>query len=188
MEEKEPELFIEKITINEVRHLKDVEITISSEERKHLILTGKNGSGKTSVLEEIRDWVNNRINKISENEDVSSFGKEIKSFFEGIDLKMKSREDGSSEIEDLLEEKAFIFPQKKIEADNLRDQIFKELSKFRQALVLFYDDLEENEEKERAKRIIKRSLKIQAPFTAFKYWIVKENPTFITDFQTLLPT
>ena len=45
-----PELFIQKITINEVRHLKDVEIPISETERKHLILTGKNGSGKTSVL------------------------------------------------------------------------------------------------------------------------------------------
>ncbi len=46
MEEKEPELFIEKITINEVRHLKDVDIAISSEERKHLILTGKMSGGK----------------------------------------------------------------------------------------------------------------------------------------------
>ncbi len=58
---KEPELFIEKITINEVRHLKDVEIPISSDERKHLILTGKNGSGKTSVLNEIKVHINGLI-------------------------------------------------------------------------------------------------------------------------------
>lgn len=50
------ELFIEKITINEVRHLKDVEIAISDKERKHLILTGKNGSGKTSLLESVKNY------------------------------------------------------------------------------------------------------------------------------------
>jgi len=67
MEEKEPELFIEKITINEVRHLKDVDIPISSEERKHLILTGKNGSGKTSVLEAIRFYMKGIITTIYQN-------------------------------------------------------------------------------------------------------------------------
>ena len=54
---EEPALFIEKITINEVRHLKDVEISISDTERKHLILTGKNGSGKTSTLLEIKEAI-----------------------------------------------------------------------------------------------------------------------------------
>ncbi|MCU0425657.1 MAG: AAA family ATPase [Candidatus Kapabacteria bacterium] len=44
------ELFITKIDIKNVRHLKDITIPLSTETRKHLILTGKNGSGKTSVL------------------------------------------------------------------------------------------------------------------------------------------
>jgi len=44
--------FIEKIVINEVRHLKDIEIDLGKE-RKYLILTGKNGCGKTSVLERL---------------------------------------------------------------------------------------------------------------------------------------
>ncbi|MEY3443569.1 MAG: hypothetical protein RLZZ519_1850, partial [Bacteroidota bacterium] len=47
------ELFITKIHIHEVRHLKDFEIPLSETERKHLILTGRNGSGKTSVLLEL---------------------------------------------------------------------------------------------------------------------------------------
>jgi predicted ATP-binding protein involved in virulence len=42
--------FITKINIKKVRHLQDVEIDICDTERKHLILTGKNGCGKTSVL------------------------------------------------------------------------------------------------------------------------------------------
>ncbi len=47
------DIFISKIHINKVRHLENVEIILSETERKHLILTGKNGSGKTSVLEEM---------------------------------------------------------------------------------------------------------------------------------------
>ena len=47
--------FIKKIKINNVRHLKNIEILISETQKKHLILTGKNGSGKTSVLEVLRD-------------------------------------------------------------------------------------------------------------------------------------
>ncbi len=46
-------IFITDIKINEVRHLKDFEIKLSENERKHLIITGKNGSGKTSVLNEL---------------------------------------------------------------------------------------------------------------------------------------
>ena len=48
-------LFINKIHIDKVRHLKNVDIVLSDTERKHLIITGKNGSGKTSLLEAMRD-------------------------------------------------------------------------------------------------------------------------------------
>ncbi|MDZ7936207.1 MAG: AAA family ATPase [Emticicia sp.] len=47
------DIFITNIHVNKVRHLEDVNIVLSETERKHLILTGKNGSGKTSVLEEM---------------------------------------------------------------------------------------------------------------------------------------
>ncbi len=51
------EHFITSIHINEVRHLKNIEIKLNSEERQHLILTGKNGSGKTSVLKAIKGYL-----------------------------------------------------------------------------------------------------------------------------------
>ena len=44
-------IFISELKIEHVRHLKNIRIPLSSDKRKHLILTGKNGSGKTSVLE-----------------------------------------------------------------------------------------------------------------------------------------
>lgn len=48
------DIFISHIHINQVRHLKNLDIPLSATERQHLILTGKNGSGKTSVLEQMK--------------------------------------------------------------------------------------------------------------------------------------
>ena len=45
--------FLSKIDIEKVRHLRNIEIPLEKTKRKHLILTGKNGSGKTSVLNAI---------------------------------------------------------------------------------------------------------------------------------------
>lgn len=38
------DVFITKIHIEKVRHLENADIMLSDTERKHLILTGKNGS------------------------------------------------------------------------------------------------------------------------------------------------
>ena len=46
-------IFITSIDVLEVRHLANIHIALSDKEKKHLILTGKNGSGKTSVLNSI---------------------------------------------------------------------------------------------------------------------------------------
>lgn len=50
-------VFITDLTIKNVRHLKDIKIPLSGEKAKHLIFTGKNGSGKTSVLEAMADYL-----------------------------------------------------------------------------------------------------------------------------------
>jgi predicted ATP-dependent endonuclease of OLD family/uncharacterized protein YlbG (UPF0298 family) len=50
---REQEVFITEITIHKVRHLENIRIPLSKDKRKHLILTGKNGSGKTSVLKSL---------------------------------------------------------------------------------------------------------------------------------------
>ncbi len=52
------DIFVTNIRINKVRHLEGLEILLSETERKHLILTGKNGSGKTSVLNGINTFLN----------------------------------------------------------------------------------------------------------------------------------
>lgn len=48
--------FVTEIQIQNVRHLSQITIPLSKEKRKHLIITGKNGSGKTSVLEALKDF------------------------------------------------------------------------------------------------------------------------------------
>lgn len=48
-------IFLTKLDIKSVRHLHGIEIPLSDTVRKHLILTGKNGSGKTSTLESLKN-------------------------------------------------------------------------------------------------------------------------------------
>lgn len=53
-------VYITNIHINKVRHLKDMDIPFSDggAGMKHLILTGKNGSGKTSLLDAVAVYLN----------------------------------------------------------------------------------------------------------------------------------
>lgn len=53
------QLFITNLTINKVRHLENISIPLSENKMKHLILTGRNGSGKTSVVEALAGYLNN---------------------------------------------------------------------------------------------------------------------------------
>ncbi len=69
------QLFIADITIEKVRHLENIRIPLSGEKRKHLILTGCNGSGKTSLLEVLAHYLNamatsNDINHANKNMDM----------------------------------------------------------------------------------------------------------------------
>lgn len=52
------QIFIKDIKIKKVRHLADIDIPVSHDACKHIIFTGKNGSGKTSVLNAIATFMN----------------------------------------------------------------------------------------------------------------------------------
>lgn len=51
------EYFISEIDIEKLYHLSGIKITLDLTRRQHLLLTGKNGSGKTSLLLKIRDFL-----------------------------------------------------------------------------------------------------------------------------------
>lgn len=77
-------IFIQSIYIEELRHLKNIQIDIDKNEKKHLIITGKNGSGKTTVLEAIKGYLKsiedgyyamrlNAYNEVKKNEELIQF-------------------------------------------------------------------------------------------------------------------
>ena len=52
------QIFIKNIKINKVRHLKNLDLPVCENKCKHIIFTGKNGSGKTSILDAISVFLN----------------------------------------------------------------------------------------------------------------------------------
>lgn len=93
-------IFISEIKIEHVRHLKDIRIPLSDEKRKHLILTGKNGSGKTSVLEALSHYLN-----------VEFYKKELADSKAGVCLKFNQ----SSDVRYSFEKGEFILAYYKAE-------------------------------------------------------------------------
>jgi predicted ATP-binding protein involved in virulence len=64
--------FITEIHIEHVRHLKEIDIPLSRESCKHLILTGKNGSGKTSVIEALAAYLSQFTVGVDERQAIDS--------------------------------------------------------------------------------------------------------------------
>ena len=66
-------LFVTKLEIKKVRHLKDITINLSDTISRHLIFTGKNGSGKTSVLDAIATYLKMKFQISDLNLEVASY-------------------------------------------------------------------------------------------------------------------
>lgn len=49
--------FITRIQIEHARHLHDIEIPLDENQPKNVMITGKNGSGKTSFIEALKQYV-----------------------------------------------------------------------------------------------------------------------------------
>ena len=60
--------FITEIKIGKVRHLENIDIKLGNE-KKHMILTGKNGCGKTSVLEKLNHYFVNGFSTFEEKKE-----------------------------------------------------------------------------------------------------------------------
>lgn len=86
------QLYITNISLKKVRHLKDISIPLSENQIKHLILTGKNGSGKTSVVEAMARY----LDKIFTGERETAFG----NCKEELDIKLNKKIDNISESAD----------------------------------------------------------------------------------------
>lgn len=71
------ESFITRIKIIRVRHLENIEICLSETERRHLLITGKNGSGKTSLLETVADCFRKVITNMDKDSEQTSNSEEF---------------------------------------------------------------------------------------------------------------
>ena len=81
--------YIKNIHIKQVRHLRDINIPLDKEDYPHLMITGKNGSGKTSLLNAIA----NHIERIA-NDNYKSF----ESYERQIEYFEKQLKDNSKNI------------------------------------------------------------------------------------------
>ena len=66
-------LFVTKLEIKKVRHLKDITINLSDTTSRHLIFTGRNGSGKTSALDAIATYLKMKFQISDLNLEVASY-------------------------------------------------------------------------------------------------------------------
>ncbi|SHJ48689.1 AAA family ATPase [Pseudobutyrivibrio xylanivorans] len=70
------DIFIKEIQIDEVRNLANISIPISGEQKKNLIITGKNGTGKTSLL----NAISRNLSFLLENGDYTQIEHRIRAY------------------------------------------------------------------------------------------------------------
>lgn len=89
--------YIKNIHINKVRHLSNINIPLEKEDYPHLMITGKNGSGKTSLLNAIA----NHIERIANNR--YKYFEEYKSKIEYFENELKMNPQNTLSIEQQLQ-------------------------------------------------------------------------------------
>lgn len=161
---KMEQFYIKSLTIKKVRHLKDILIPLSENQIKHLILTGKNGSGKTSVVEALARY----LNKILTGERETAF----RNCQKQLDIQFNNKIDSISERADNYHyilayyEAARIFQAeqpKHVEKVQLKD--YYELTEFpRNDFVKYLLDLKMTEALARSKSNTEKADEIQAWF------------------------
>lgn len=114
--------YIHKIHINKIRHLQNIEIPIENDTYPHLILTGKNGSGKTSVLEAVANHLQNIANDPYKN--FLSLEQNIKYYQDQLNNGSNSINNERG-LEDNKKQYASYFGEVKIDFYNIDDFISK---------------------------------------------------------------
>lgn len=77
-------------------------------------------------------------------------------------------------------------PLKAIESEYIREALLNELLDLQETLLIYYDDENEDEEKDIARKRVKKHLNKKSAFTAFKRWVVKDNEIFYEDFKEFI--
>ena len=94
--------FLTSIHINKIFHLENIDIPIDDKEKKHLIITGRNGSGKTSLLNALVDFFQGIIKE--KQISLLRFGRDVTNISE---LFRKATQESSTKIYSPDEVKVF---------------------------------------------------------------------------------
>ena len=114
--------YIHKIHINKIRYLQNIDIPIENDTYPHLILTGKNGSGRTSVLEAVANHLQNIANDPYKT--FLSVERDIKYFQDKLNNGSNNIED-EKWLENRKRQYASYFGEVKIDFYNIDDFISK---------------------------------------------------------------
>lgn len=186
------EYFISEINIEKLYHLSNITIELDTTKRQHLLLTGKNGSGKTSLLLRLVRYLKYEPILNCTTEPVEHLIAFRKTGYFGTDEKLEfvPVKDDNVAIRNtiLLLNDAYYgtTPQKKMEARIIRKTLRKDLSKFKE-YVREYQEAENEEEKEDIAMLLKRELKDSSAFTAFKRWLIWDNEEKYGELEKFIP-
>ncbi|MCM1039774.1 MAG: ATP-binding protein [Ruminococcus sp.] len=93
------EHYITEISIQKLRHLSDIIISLNIEQRQHLIITGKNGSGKTSLLLALQKYLqainDGKVDYLMEKKRKLNYEtriRTIKKYADGVNVSFNSSE------------------------------------------------------------------------------------------------
>lgn len=129
------------------------------------------------------------LNPIKEGEDVENFIKYEMPTFPKSKVKLTALNKGEKTLQtvDLLND---VYngttPLKAIESEYIREALLNELLDLQEALLIYYDDENDDEVKDIARKRVKKHLDKKSAFTAFKRWIVKDNDIFYEDFKEFI--
>ncbi len=113
------EHYITKIRIEKLRHLSDIEIELNREKRTNLLLTGKNGSGKTTVLNAIKSYLRAINDGNLENVEV---------------IYPRIVKDALEEIENARTQ------DERFEAENKYQSFFQTLEVYKQGITIYFNE------------------------------------------------
>ena len=132
-----------------------------------------------------RDKFENILNCTDPNHDVENWIKYKINPYPGEEATitaMKNEEIVQNTVQLLLEVYNGTTRLKMIESSNIRKALLNEIREFQGLLFDYDDDSIEGDEREYCLREIKKRLKKSSAFTAFKRWIIKDNPVLKQDF------
>jgi len=133
--------YITSIHVNQIFHLKDLNIPVSTDKKQHLLLTGKNGSGKTSLMNAMMEFIEKVY--VDKNLEFLDYDKNLKYVNDAL-KQYKQQGDAANIVK--YEEMAKIWEHKKEDLYGKVDVKFKDITKLARDIdegrfiVAYYND------------------------------------------------